>query len=551
MTEVEHVAAAAACAHQDVLGSCLHQLPGPEQRNRIEIALHASVETDAGPGAVELHPSVETDHVPTGIAHVCEQTRRPGPEVDRRHRDRAEHPSRVRGRELLIVSRREDSGPRVEQLNHVGPRLCLGRDIARKRRREPLHQRVPDGRLPVHELLRPPEVATPASLDEIAADRERPAAKADERLFVWKLLANDPDRLENVNERLGRIGNTKQPHVFEGAQRRIDHRSDALHELDGHAHPEHGRDDVGKEHRGIDVVSPNRLERHLGAELRRLGDLEEAVPLAQCPVLGKRTPRLAHEPDRGALDDLAPAGADKEGLGHGAYTSPVPGPLVARWLSWSLDLPRAGALTMARAEVENIGAATWGTDIAASYHWLDERDNAIVWDGIRTPLPTTVSPGARAELGISVRAPIPPGHYRFALDLVAEHRAWFGELGGEAPQAEVEVVPRIDTRSLRDIAVVHAPDSTSEWDRRVLELHAEGYGVVAGAVDGPRRSRRALAPWAPGPGRVPGFSHALLCPSVLHGIDLERLADIEGLPAFRPPADEPWVYDASLVLSLA
>jgi hypothetical protein len=37
---------------------------------------------------------------------------------------------------------------------------------------------------------------------------------------------------------------------------------------------------------------------------------------------------------------------------------------------------------------------------------------------------------------------------------------------------------------------------------------------------------------------------------VLHGIELERLPDAEGLAAFRPPNDEPWVYDASLVLSL-
>lgn len=224
----------------------------------------------------------------------------------------------------------------------------------------------------------------------------------------------------------------------------------------------------------------------------------------------------------------------------------MPGPLVARWRSWSLDLPRAGALTTARAEIENIGAATWGGDIAASYHWLDERGNAIVWDGIRTPLSRPVAPGERAEPGISVRAPIPPGRYHFALDLVAEHRAWFGELGGDAPQAEVEVVPRIDARSLREAAVVYAPDATPDWERRALDLHAEGYAVVAGAVEGPRRSRRALAPWAPGAGRIPGFSHALLCPSVLHGVDLERLDDIEGLPAFSPPADEPWVYDASL-----
>jgi hypothetical protein len=229
----------------------------------------------------------------------------------------------------------------------------------------------------------------------------------------------------------------------------------------------------------------------------------------------------------------------------------VPGPLVARWRSWSLDQPRAGALTTARAEVENAGAATWGADIAASYHWLDERGNAIVWDGIRTELPGPVDPGARIQLGIGVRAPMPPGRYGFALDLVAEHRAWFGELeDNDTPSEAVDVLPRVAATTLRDVATVHAPQTTAEWESRVLALHAEGYAVVAGALGAPRRLRKRLAAWTPGPGRVPGFAQPLLCPSVLNGIELERLPDVEGLPAFRPPAAEPWVYDASLVLTL-
>ena len=231
------------------------------------------------------------------------------------------------------------------------------------------------------------------------------------------------------------------------------------------------------------------------------------------------------------------------------YTSAVPAPLVARWGSWSLAPPRAGALTTAQAEVENAGAATWGADIAASYHWLDERGNAIVWDGIRTPLPGAIEPGASASLEIAVRAPMPPGAYGFALDLVAEHRAWFGELDGdEVPRASVDVAPRIDAGVLRDVAAVHAQSTTPDWERRALALHAEGFAVVAGALDAPRRLRKSLAPWSPGAGRVPGFDHPLLCPSVLHDVELERLADVEGLPAFRPPSEEPWVYDASLVL---
>ena len=47
-------------------------------------------------------------------------------------------------------------------------------------------------------------------------------------------------------------------------------------------------------------------------------DLEERVPLADRAVLRQRAPGLAHEPDRRALDRLAPAGADEERLGHGS-----------------------------------------------------------------------------------------------------------------------------------------------------------------------------------------------------------------------------------------
>ena len=203
--------------------------------------------------------------------------------------------------------------------------------------------------------------------------------------------------------------------------------------------------------------------------------------------------------------------------------------------------------------MENIGAAEWHDDIKASYHWLDELGNAIVWDGLRTPLPRSVAPGERVETELAVRCPIPPGRYRLAVDLVAERRAWFGEVGGEPPEREVEVLPRVDATSLDEVADVHVPEfleRAPDWDERVLVAHREGYAVVGGSIEAPRRLRRVLGAWAPGPGRVPGFAHPLLCPSVLRGIELDRLPDVEGLPAFAPPADEPWVYDGRMVLEL-
>jgi hypothetical protein len=229
----------------------------------------------------------------------------------------------------------------------------------------------------------------------------------------------------------------------------------------------------------------------------------------------------------------------------------VPGPLVARWLSWSLDAPRAGALGRVRAEVENAGSATWRRDVACSYHWLDALGNPIVWDGLRTPLPQAVAPGERISLDAGVRAPMPPGRYRFALDLVAEHRAWFGELGAGSPDEEVEVPPRVEVTALEEVADVHVP---AGWElapgsaELALATHAEGYAVVAGSIAAPRNLRRALAPWSDDAGRNPGFTHPLLCPSVLRDVEIERLPDVEGLPAFAAPADEPWIYDGGVVV---
>src|SRR5262249_58031920 len=73
------------------------------------------------------------------------------------------------------------------------------------------------------------------------------------------------------------------------------------------------------------------------------------------------------------------------------------------------------------------------------------------------------------------------------------------------------------------------------WWERVGATHAEGYAAVAGAIEwhgGVWHPRpRALAPYEPGSGRNPGFSHALVCPSVVEGVELQRLPDVARLPA--------------------
>jgi len=223
------------------------------------------------------------------------------------------------------------------------------------------------------------------------------------------------------------------------------------------------------------------------------------------------------------------------------------GPLAVRWGPVPELAPQAGVVHNVRLELENAGTVVWGDRIRLAYHWLDDRGNPIVWDGLRTLVPH-LAPGERATVEAAVRGPMPPGPYRLAFDLVAEQRAWFSELGGATLELDLQVAPRTgEPHADLPPQVETAPD----WAERVRAAHAEGFGVVAGAIDwdGGRRPR-ALAPYAPGPGRVPGFAAPLLAPSVLPGVELERLDDVEGLPAYAAPRDEPWVYDGRIVLTV-
>ena len=203
-------------------------------------------------------------------------------------------------------------------------------------------------------------------------------------------------------------------------------------------------------------------------------------------------------------------------------------------------------------ELENTGTVAWRDAIRLAYHWLDDRGNPIVWDGERTPLPARRAGRARATVEARVRAPIPPGRYRFALDLVAEHRAWFSQLGSEPVSREVEVLPR--ARAIPQLELPACVEPAPDWHERVAAAHAEGYAVVAGAIDWlgglGRRRPRALAPYAPGAGPHPGLLRtrcsARRCSTAS---TLERLPDVAGLPAFAAPAEEPWIYDGRIVLA--
>jgi hypothetical protein len=254
---------------------------------------------------------------------------------------------------------------------------------------------------------------------------------------------------------------------------------------------------------------------------------------------------------------------------------PVPaGPLAVRWLGYELPVLRAGTEGAVEVVLRNAGSATWRargeTGVRLSYHWLDDRGNAIVWDGPRVDFGGAVAPGDEVEVALRVRAPRPPGRYRLAFDLVEEHRYWFAEVGSAPLELDVDVRPRIDERRLavavrggesaetvaalaaqEEAVVQDEPAATAhlvagaipapDWSRRILDAHAEGYAAVGGSIE---TRDRALRPWAPGGGRNPGFALPLLLPSLLAGLEP---SDHLGLPAH---AGEDGIFDGRIRLRL-
>jgi hypothetical protein len=224
------------------------------------------------------------------------------------------------------------------------------------------------------------------------------------------------------------------------------------------------------------------------------------------------------------------------------------GPLAVRWLACDVAQIEAGALAHAQIQLENAGSAAW-RGLSLSYHWLDERGNPIVWDGIRTT--ADAQPGERIEVDASLRGPIPPGQYRLAFDLVDERRLWLAEVGNHSPTFDVDVAPR-DATTARAF-VPNGLDLAPDWEERVYVAHTEGYAAVGGSIAyAGGRLRRAtppeLEPYAPGGGRNPAFVHALVCPSLIP--PLEPNAEIFGLPAWQPEGDEPWIYDGRITVRL-
>jgi len=79
--------------------------------------------------------------------------------------------------------------------------------------------------------------------------------------------------------------------------------------------------------------------------------------------------------------------------------------------------------------VENTGKESWAAYgqqlVTLTYRWLSDNNEVLVADGVRSRLPTDISPGGAAIVPMRIATPTEAGNYLLVLSLVQESVAWF------------------------------------------------------------------------------------------------------------------------------
>ena len=136
-----------------------------------------------------------------------------------------------------------------------------------------------------------------------------------------KLALDLPDRVQHVRERFTRLEAADAVDVLLDSNRILDRRSLAVDEVEVDAHRLERQQQIGKENRGVDVDSADRLERDFRGEIGRAAQLEQRIAFAERAIFAHVPAGLAHEPDGCGVDGLQTAGSKKSGSGVGQWVT--------------------------------------------------------------------------------------------------------------------------------------------------------------------------------------------------------------------------------------
>jgi hypothetical protein len=180
------------------------------------------------------------------------------------------------------------------------------------------------------------------------------------------------------------------------------------------------------------------------------------------------------------------------------------------WYGATYDVPatvtlRPDSFNDIPVTLSNRGWLTWESDrvpsFALSYHWLlIDTEEVVIYDGLRTPFPQPVDPGAKIQVQARVRAPGYPGTYLLVWDVVQEHRTWLSLEGvfpgrtiakveGDAVTAPLPTRGRMPTENMRmPRAVLWSTAIDVVRDHPVLGIGPDNFRLLYG-------SRLGLGAW--------------------------------------------------------
>jgi len=118
-----------------------------------------------------------------------------------------------------------------------------------------------------HERLGQAVVPRRPTFDQVARERERRAAEADDGRLPAELLANVFNSLQDERQAGFWLERLQALHVAQVADRRVDDRAQIGLDRERHAHTFERQHDVRKEHRAIDAELFDRHQRHARAQL--------------------------------------------------------------------------------------------------------------------------------------------------------------------------------------------------------------------------------------------------------------------------------------------
>lgn len=153
-----------------------------------------------------------------------------------------------------------------------------------------------------------------------------------------------------------------------------------------------------------------------------------------------------------------------------------------KYLGWELPTRVGlGEEATCRVRIRNNSDARWDASgengqapVVASYHWVDGRGRYVVFEGVRTPLPRAVSPGAVVDVNMRVGFPHRQGRYVLEVSLLREGIAWFHDKGVDPLRLQISLASdgilaarRFPPRWLQNLKIFFiAPFSTlyREWN---------------------------------------------------------------------------------------